>query len=117
MPMGLNISPSIWQSYIHVILECLQSRKHCEAIMDNLLLFTPSKKAHIAKLEDLLKALLRNDLKISPRKCHLFKTELLYMGNVIFMKDGKVCVKPLRSRHEAIQKLRPPVMPKGCRSF
>ena len=47
MPMGLNISPSIWQSYINTILECLQSRKHCEAIMDNLLLFTHSKKAHI----------------------------------------------------------------------
>ena len=26
MPMGLNISPSIWQSYINAILECLQSR-------------------------------------------------------------------------------------------
>ena len=26
MPMGLNISPSIWQSYINTILECLQSR-------------------------------------------------------------------------------------------
>ena len=53
-PMGLNISPSIWQSYIYVILGCLQSRKYCEAIMDNLLLFTPSKKSHIAKLGDLL---------------------------------------------------------------
>ena len=64
MPMGLNILPSIWQSYINVILECLQSRKHCAAIMDDLLLFTSSKKAHIAKLEDLLKALLKNCLKI-----------------------------------------------------
>ena len=35
VPMGLNISSSIWQSYINAILECLQSRKHCEAIMDN----------------------------------------------------------------------------------
>ena len=51
--MGLNISPSIWQSYINAILEYLQSGKHFEAIMDNLLLFTPSKGAHIAKLEDL----------------------------------------------------------------
>ena len=33
MPMGLNISPSIWQSYINVILYCLQSRIYCEAIM------------------------------------------------------------------------------------
>ena len=24
MPMGLNISPSIWQSYINAILDCLQ---------------------------------------------------------------------------------------------
>ena len=69
MPVGLNISPSIWQSYINAILECLQSRKHCKAIMDDLLLFTPSKEVHMAKLEDLLKALLKNGLKISPRKC------------------------------------------------
>ena len=65
MPMGLNISPSIWQSCIKAILECLQSRKHCEAIMDDLLLFTPSKRVHMAKLEDLLKALLKNGLTIS----------------------------------------------------
>ena len=52
MPMDLNISPSIWQSYINAILDCLQSRKYCKAIMDDLLLFTPTKKSHIAKLED-----------------------------------------------------------------
>ena len=39
----------------------LQSRKYCEAIMDDLLLFTPTKKSHIAKLEDLLKVLLKMD--------------------------------------------------------
>ena len=98
MPMGLNISSSIWQSYINAILECLQSRKYCEAIMDDLLLFTPSKKSHIAKLEDLLKALLTNGLKISPKKCQLFRTELQYMENTIFIKDRRLCIKPLRSR-------------------
>ena len=43
--------------------------------MDDLLLFTPSKKAHMDKLEDLLKALRKNGLKISPKKCQLFRTE------------------------------------------
>ena len=76
MPMGLNISPSIWQSYINVILDSLQSRKYCEAIMDDLLLFMPSKRSHMDKLEDLLKALLKNTLSISPKKCQLFKTNL-----------------------------------------
>ena len=117
MPMGLNISPSIWQSYINAILDCLQSRKYCEAIMDDLLLFTHSKESHKNKLEDLLKALLKNGLKVSPKKCQLFKTSLHHMGNEIFIENKKVCVKPLRSRLEAIQKLQQTKTPKGCRSF
>ena len=35
--------------------------------MDDILLFTPSKKSHIGKLEDLLKVLLKMDLK-SPQR-------------------------------------------------
>ena len=114
---GLNISPSIWQSYINAILDCLQSRKYSEATMDDLLLFTPSKESHMSKLEDLLKALLKNGLKISPKKCQLFKTSLHYMGNEIFIQNRKVCVQSLRSRLEAIQRLQPPTTAKGCRSF
>ena len=45
------------------------------------------------------------------------QTELQYMGNTIFIKERRVCVKPLRSRLEAIQKLKPPMTQKGCRSF
>ena len=38
------------------------------------------------------------------------------MGNTVFIKD-RVCVKPLRNRLETIQKLKPPMTVKGCRSF
>ena len=95
MPMGLNISPTVWQSYINAILSCLSSRKYCEAIMDDLLLFMPNKQVHFEKLIDLLRALCKNGLKISPKKCQLFKTELQYMGNTTFIKEKRVCVKPL----------------------
>ena len=54
MPMGLNISLAVWQSYINAILSCLSSRKYCEAIIDDLLLFTPNKQTHFEKLIDLL---------------------------------------------------------------
>ena len=97
MPMALNISPPIWQSYINAILNCLQNRKYCEAIIDDLLLFTPTKTSHFEKLEDLLEALHKNGLKISPKKCQLFKTDLQYMGNTIFIRNKRVCVRPLRS--------------------
>ena len=85
--------------------------------MDDLLLFMPSKKTHIDKLEDLLKALRKNGLKISPKKCQLFRMELQYMGNIIFIKERRVCVKPLRSRLEAIQKVKAPTTAKQCKSF
>ena len=117
IPMGLNISPALWQSYINAILGCLSSKKYCEAIMDDLLLFTPNKQRNFEKLVDLLQALCKNGLKISPKKCQLFKTELQFMGNTIFIKERRVCMKPLRSRLEAIQKLKPPMTQKGCRSF
>ena len=96
--MGLNISPAVWESYINAILNCLSSRKYCEAIIDDLLLFMPNKQTHFEKLIDLLWALCKNRLKISPKKCQLFRTEL-------------------RSRLEAIQNLKPPTTQKGCRCF
>ena len=117
MPMGLNVSRPIWQTYINMILNILQSRKHCEAIMDDMLLFTPSRAAHIIKLEDLLKALRKNGLKISPKKCQLFRTELQYMGNTIFIRGWRVCVKPRHSRLEDIQKIKPPTTTKQCKLF
>ena len=85
--------------------------------MDDLLLFTPSNSLHMDKLEDLLKALLKNGLKIFPKKCQLFRSNLQYMGNEIFIQNKRVCVTPLRSRLEAIQKLQPPSTVKGCRIF
>ena len=93
MPMGLNISPPIWQSYINAVLNCLQNRKYCEAIMDDLLLFTPTNASHFEKLD------------------------LQYMGNTIFIRNKRVCVRPLRSRIEVSQKLEPPTTIKGCQSF
>ena len=58
--------------------------------MDDLLLFTPLKRGYMAKLEDVLKVLLKNGLKIYPKKCQLFKTELQHMGNIIKYMENEV---------------------------
>ena len=39
------------------------------------------------------------------------------MGSEIFIQNKRVCVQPLRSRLEAVQKLQAPTTVKGCRSF
>ena len=99
------------------MLDCIQSSKYCEAIMDDLLLFIPKVKSFINSLEDLSKVLLKNGLKMSLMKCQLFKKELQYMGNTIFIKGKKVCVKSMRKRIEAVHRLKLPTTPEGCRSF
>ena len=39
------------------------------------------------------------------------------MGNTIFIQDKRVCVRPLHNRLEAIKRLKPLTIVKGCRSF
>ena len=56
MPIGLNISPSIWQSYIKVILDCLQNRKYCEAIMDDLFIVYTIKDVSYGQTQRFIKS-------------------------------------------------------------
>ena len=80
MPMGLNISPSIWQSCINVILDCLQSKKYCKAVMDDLLLFTPSKRSHIDKLEDLIKSTIEEWVKKFSKEMPIVQNQFTIHG-------------------------------------
>ena len=43
--------------YINAILNSLQSRKYCEVIMDDLLLFTPSKRVAYGQIGRSLKGI------------------------------------------------------------
>ena len=93
MPMGLNIFPAVWQSYIKAILNCLSSRKYCEAILDDLSLFMHQTSKHTLKSwYTYCRHYVRTGLKISPKKCQLLRTELQYMGNTIFIKERRACV-------------------------
>ena len=91
MPEGSNISPSIWQWYINANLDCLQSGKYCKAIMDDLLLFMPVKKSHIAKLEDLLTALLKCASKCHQRNASSLEKNCNIWGIQYVLRTGE-CV-------------------------
>ena len=117
LSMGFLCSPAIFQAYISAILNQISEfKKQFITLMDDILAFS-SKSNHMAIIENFLKAMIANGLKLSPKKCQLFKTSIEYMGNKMFIKEKRVCITPLRSRIEAIQKLRPPSTPKECRSF
>ena len=116
LPMGLAISPQVWITYIENLLEGVPSKQSYIAIMDDLLIHG-LKSDHMTHFENLLMALIAHGLKLSPRKCQLFKRHLVYLGNEFHIKDGRITITPLKSRIEAIQKLQAPTTPKGCKSF
>ena len=114
--MGLSVSPAIWQNFIQKVLqEISDHRKNHLAIMDDCLV--SKKKTHLRHLTDLFKALLRNGLKISPRKCKLFKKSLVYMGHQVSIIENIPHITPVKSRVDAIVKLDPPKSPKNCKQF
>ena len=115
--MGLSVSPAIWQNFIQKVLQGIPDhRKNHLAIMDDCLVFS-KKYDHLKHLTNLFKALIRNGLKISPRKCKLFKTSLVYMGHQVNIIDGIPHITPVKSRVDAIVKLDPPKSPKNCKQF
>ena len=116
LPMGLVISPQIWIDYIENILCGMGDKQDFIAIMDDLLIHG-LKGNHLNRLETLFKAMIKHGLKLSPKKCQLFKKHLVYMGNVFHIDGSTISIIPLQSRVEAIQKLQPPTNVKECKSF
>ena len=112
--MGLSVSPAIWQNFIQTVLSNI--RKNHFAIMDDCLTHS-TKKSHLGHLIDLFEALIEYGLKISPKKCKLFKTELVFMGLSMKIVEGVPRVEALKSRIEAISKLEAPKTVKDCRQF
>ena len=73
LPMGIACAPQIWMDYITLILSELEDKKKYIAIMDDLLIHS-TKVDHWKLLEQLLKSMCKNELRLSPKKCQLFKT-------------------------------------------
>ena len=86
------------------------------AIMDDLLVHGLEEN-HLNRLETLFKAMIKHGLKLSPKKCQLFRKHLVYMGNVFHIDGTTISITPLQSRVEAIQKIQPPINVKECKSF
>ena len=69
---------------INAILDHLQSRQYCEAIMDDLLLFTKTKNT-LGKIrryvkgiaQDWMKKYLLRNVRYSEKNCHIWETSFL----------------------------------------
>ena len=116
MGMGMSCSPGIWQQFINKIQQELPNKERYKIIMDDILIF--SKWAtHWQDIMDLLKVLIKYGLKISPHKCQLFRTKLVYMGLYFMIKNGRPAFTPMKGKCDAIINMQSLKSVKECRQF
>ena len=116
LPMGLKVSPAIWQAFINKVLGPIPNRQRHIAIMDDCLVHSKFKD-HITDLRNLFQSLLDHGLKISPRKCQFFRTSLIYMGFKFLIENGRPSFTPMKDKCDAIRQLERPKTIKDCRKF
>ena len=125
MAMGLSISPAIWcklsdqQHSHHNNTQAdkfpMAKNRHI-AILDDCLVH--SKFAdHLQDLTNLFQSLIDNGLKISPKKCQFFQTELVYMGLKFLIYNGRPSITSMKDKCEAIRHLDLSKTVRDCRKF
>ena len=75
------------------------------------------RKLYFEDLANPFKFLIKFELKISLYKYQILKDDLINMGLMCTLKEGKPCYTPMREICDAIRKLKPPKFMKDCRSF
>ena len=116
LPMGLKVSPAIWQAFINKVLGPIPNRQKHIAIMDDCLVHSRFAD-HMQDLTNLFQSLMDHGLKISPKKCQFFRTSLIYMGFKFLIDKGRPSFTPMKDKCDSIRNLEPPKTVKDCRKF
>ena len=112
MPFGLCNAPSTFERLMENILTGLQW-KILLIYLDDVIVFGSTVQEVIDRLKIILDRLREANLKLKPKKCHLFQTEVLYLGHVV-TSEG---VKTDPSKVEAVKSWPTPTNPTEVRSF
>ena len=112
MPFGLCNAPSTFERLMENIFTGLQW-KTLLIYLDDVIIFGSSVQEVISRLKTVLDRLREAHLKLKPKKCHLFQTEVLYLGHVVSAEG----VKTDPSKIEAVKSWPRPTNQTEVRSF
>ena len=86
MAFGLCNAPATFQRMIQTVLEGLLWWSVL-AYIDDVIVLGPSFADHLKNLEIVLRRFRRFNLKLKPKKCHLFRRQVKFLGRVV-SQDG-----------------------------
>ena len=79
VPFGIQSAPGFFARIINEVLYDVLGA-NCLAYLDDLILFTKTRQAHMEILEAVLKALAKAQMKLKVSKCNFFATEIKFLG-------------------------------------
>ena len=111
LPMGVSCSPDIFQSKINELLGDIEGI--CAYLDDLLLLSKGSWEDHLDRLEEVIKRLRDEGLKVNPLKSYFGINEIEYLGYII-SQEG---IKPQPKKVQAILDIKRPTTTTELRSL
>ena len=85
-PFGLCNAPATFQQFMELALQGLQW-SICLIYLDDVIVYGNSFAEHLQRLRTVLSHIQQAGLKLKPSKCHLFKSEVIFLGHRV-SKDG-----------------------------
>ena len=82
MPFGLCNSPATFERLMERVLSGLQWQI-CLVFLDDIIVYGTSFEQELQRLQTVFDRLREANLKLSPKKCDLFKHEVNYLGHVV----------------------------------
>ena len=101
IPFGLTNVPGSFQRYMEGCLGDLRDEV-CVPYLDDVLVFSSSFDQHIQNVRQVLKRQRECGIKLRPKKCDFFKSEVCYVGRVVSAEGYKMNPKDV----EAVKELK-----------
>ena len=112
MPFGLTNAPASFERLMEIALQGLQWQT-CLIYLDDIIVFGSNFDEHMTRVEEILQRLREANLKLQPGKCHLFQTEVNFLGHIVGV-DG---VRPNAENVSKILEWPVPKTPTHVRQF
>eukprot|EP00731_Ephydatia_muelleri_P018901 Em0011g941a len=112
MPFGLCNAPSTFQRLMERVLTGLHWST-CLVYIDDIILFSRTVQEHFQNLTEVFQRLKQAGLKLKPRKCHLFRNKVKYLGYVVSNKGVEADTEKI----QCVLDWPTPMSPKQIRQF